>query len=112
MYLRSSPFSRLCVAKVCLKVCIVTCFLISVLATPAKHAKSDNVAFYELAYKIDLPVPETPQDCPEGYFISRSNSTIVFEPEQRGKKVHGIARWVNKNSKVGSWSGLITAIVP
>jgi len=81
-------------------------------ATPSTHAKPDGVAFCEFAFKVDLPVPETPKDCPERYFLSRSNTAIVFGPEQRGKRVNGFARWVNKNSKTGPWSGIITAIIP
>jgi len=81
-------------------------------ATPSSHAKPDGVAFCEFAYKIDLPAPETPKDCTERFFISRSNTAMVFEPEQRAKRIYGFARWVNKNSKTGPWSDVITAIIP
>jgi hypothetical protein len=81
-------------------------------ATPASHAKPDNVAFCEINYKIDVPLPSGPEECPDEVNISRSHTAIVFTPAQRGKVVNGYARWVNKNGKIGPWSGLITAIVP
>jgi hypothetical protein len=82
------------------------------LLTPLSHAKPDGVAFCELAYKIDAPAPETVKDCTDRFLVSRSNSSLVFEPEQRAKKIYGFARWVNKNSKVGPWSGIVSAIIP
>ena len=81
-------------------------------ATPSSHAKPDGVAFCEFVYTIDLPIPEAPKDCLDRYYISRSNTALVFEPEQRGKKIYGFARWVNKNSKFGPWSGMVSAIIP
>ena len=81
-------------------------------ATPGSHAKPDNVAFCEINYKVDVPLPAGPEECPEEVNISRSHTAIVFAPAQRGKVVNGYARWVNKNGKIGPWSGLITAIVP
>ncbi len=81
-------------------------------ATPGSHAKPDNVAFCELKYKVDVPSPAKPDECPESVNISRSHMAIVFTTEQRGKIVSGYARWVNKNGKTGPWSGQITAIVP
>lgn len=81
-------------------------------ATPTSHAKPANVVFCEFHYKLDGAAPEIPKDCPERLFVSKSNTTIVFEPEQRGKKIYGFARWVNKNSKVGPWSDLVTAFIP
>ena len=81
-------------------------------ATPGTHAKPDNVAFGELKYKVDIPPPAGPDECPESANISRSHTAIVFTPEQRGKKVFAYARWVNKNGKTGPWSGQVSAIVP
>jgi len=81
-------------------------------ATPGSHAKPDNVAFGELKYKVDEPLPAKPNECPESVNISRSHTAIVFTTEQRGKIVRGYARWVNKNGKTGPWSGQISAIVP
>lgn len=82
------------------------------LLTPLSHAKPDSLAFCELAYKVDAPAPETAKDCTDRFLVSRSNSSFVFEQEQRGKKLYAYARWVNKNSKYGPWSEIITAIVP
>src|SRR5665647_276158 len=81
-------------------------------ATPGSHAKPDNVAFCVIKYKVDVPLPAGPEECPEDVNISRSHTAIVFTPAQRGKVVNGYARWVNNNGKTGPWSGLITAIVP
>jgi len=81
-------------------------------ATPGSHAKPDNVAFGELKYKVDIPPPTGPDECPESANISHSRTTIVFTPEQRGKKIFAYARWVNKNGKTGPWSGQVSAIVP
>ena len=81
-------------------------------ATPATHSKPANVAFCEINYKIDAPAPATPAECPERANITRSHEAIVFTPAQRGKTVYGFARWVNRNGKVGPWSGLFTAIIP
>lgn len=81
-------------------------------ATPGSHAKPDNVAFCELKFKVDVPPPAKPDECPESVNISRSHTAVVFAPDQRGNKVFAYARWVNKNGKTGPWSGQITAIVP
>jgi hypothetical protein len=80
--------------------------------TPSVHSKPNNVAFCELVYKIDVPAPASPADCPERANIARSHEPIVFEPLQRGKQVSAFARWVNKNGKQGPWSGVVTAFVP
>jgi len=87
-------------------------FIYSDSATPSTHAKPDGVGFAEFAYTIGLPMPATAKDCPEKYYISRSNTLLVFGQEQRGQTIYGFARWVNKNSKTGPWSGIITAIIP
>ena len=87
-------------------------FYFSDTATPSTHAKPAGVAFCEFVYKMELPAPETQKDCFDRLYIPRSNFLIVFEQEQRGQKIFGFARWVNKNSKFGPWSDLITAIVP
>jgi len=81
-------------------------------ATPLSHAKPKGAAFVDFVYKLGTPAPETPADCPERYFMSRSGTPIVFEPDQRGQKIYGFARWVNKNSKTGPWSGMISGIIP
>lgn len=81
-------------------------------ASPASHSKPANVAFCELVYKVDAPAPATPTDCPERANITRSHESVVFSPAQRGKTVYAFARWINRNGKVGPWSGLVTAIVP
>lgn len=81
-------------------------------ATPASHSKPANVAFCEIVYKVDAPVPASPADCPERANITRSHEAIVFTPAQRGKTVYAFTRWVNRNGKFGPWSGIVTAIVP
>lgn len=81
-------------------------------ATPGSHAKPDNVAFCELKYKVDIPPPAGPEECPESMNVSRSHTAVVFTPDQRGKKVFAYARWVNVNGKTGPWSGQSSAIVP
>lgn len=81
-------------------------------ATPTSHSKPANVAFCEICYKIGDPAPTTVADCPTHYFISRSHEAIAFPPEMRGKTIHMFARWVNKNSKTGTWSNKISAIIP
>lgn len=81
-------------------------------ATPATHSKPDNVAFCELVYKVDAPAPAGPAECSERVNIGRSHEAIVFTPDQRGKTIYAYARWVNRNGKVGPWSGVVTAIIP
>ncbi len=81
-------------------------------ATPASHSKPANVAFCEIVHKIDAPVPVTPAECPDRANITRSHEAVIFTPEQRGKTVYAYSRWVNRNGKVGPWSGMVTAIVP
>lgn len=81
-------------------------------ATPNSHAKPEGVAFCEICYKIDGVAPVTPEECPLNKYISRSHEPLVFEPSQRGKVVYLYARWVNRNSKTGPWSGVFTSIIP
>ena len=81
-------------------------------ATPASHSKPDNVAFCELVYKVDAPAPAGPAECAERFNITRSHEAIVFTPNQRGKTIYAYGRWVNRNGKVGPWSGLLTTIIP
>jgi hypothetical protein len=81
-------------------------------ATPTIHAKPANVAFCELRYKIGDPAPISVSDCTIEHNVARSHESIVFSDEQRGLRIRGYARWVNKNGKKGPWSGQITAIIP
>ncbi|MDD2798499.1 MAG: hypothetical protein PHV20_07905 [Bacteroidales bacterium] len=76
------------------------------------RAKPANVVFAEIWYKIDVPAPTMPDECPLSCNISRSHDGIVFSPEMRGKTMFGYARWVNRNGKVGPWGGLFSAIIP
>lgn len=76
------------------------------------HYKPKNVSFCEVWYKVDAPAPAIPDDCPSSCNISRSHNAILFSTQERGKTVYGFARWVNRNGKVGPWSGMFTAIVP
>jgi hypothetical protein len=76
------------------------------------HSKPANVAFCELSYKVGDPAPSGIADCTERYNITRSHEAIVFTPEERGKKVHVFARWVNKNGKLGPWSNMVSALIP
>lgn len=80
-------------------------------ASPASHSKPGNVAFCEVVCKIS-ELPASPTECTDRYNISRSHESIVFTPEQRGKTLYGFARWVNRNGKLGPWSGLFSAIIP
>ncbi len=81
-------------------------------SAPGTHYKPDNVAFCEVWYQVGGTAPLTPADCNESTNISRSHTPIQFAPEQRSKMVYAFARWVNKNGKVGPWSGMVAAIVP
>lgn len=81
-------------------------------SAPNTHYKPANVAFCELAYKIDELPPKTVAECTERYNIARSHEGIVFAPEQRSKTVYAFARWVNKNGKMGPWGNLSSAIIP
>ncbi|MEI7675166.1 MAG: hypothetical protein WCJ03_00185 [Bacteroidales bacterium] len=81
-------------------------------ASLGSHSKPANVAFCEVVYKLDVPAPTDPAECPERANIARSHEAIVFAPAQRSKTVYAFARWVNRNGKTGPWSGMVTAIVP
>lgn len=81
-------------------------------ATPASHSKPDNVTFCELTYKVDGPAPAEPAECTDRVNITRSHRPIVFASNQRGKTIYAYARWVNRNGKMGPWSGMATAIIP
>jgi hypothetical protein len=81
-------------------------------ASPTIHAKPANVAFCEVRYKIGDPAPATVADCPDQYNVARSHEGIVFSEEQRGQKIRAYARWVNKNGKMGPWSGQISGLIP
>lgn len=80
-------------------------------ASPASHSKPNGVVFCEVLYKIN-EMPVLPAECTERHNIGRSHESIVFAPEQRGKMLYGFARWVNRNGKLGPWSGLFSAIIP
>lgn len=76
------------------------------------HSKPANVAFCELCYKVGDPAPSGIAECTERYNITRSHEAMVFAPEQRGKRLHAFARWVNKNGKLGPWSNMVSALIP
>lgn len=80
-------------------------------ASPASHSKPAGVAFCEMVCKIG-ELPASPTECTDRYNISRSHESIVFTPAQRGKTLYGFARWVNKNGRLGPWSGAFSAIIP
>ena len=81
-------------------------------ASPASHSKPLSVAFCEMCYKIDGASPVSPTECTERYNVARSHEGIVFASEKRGKTLYGFARWVNRNGKLGPWSGIFSAIIP
>lgn len=78
---------------------------------PAKHAKPYGVAFCELAYNIET-MPATPAECTAHATINRSGQAIVFDDNQRGKKVFAFARWMNRNGKSGPWSNMVYTLIP
>jgi len=80
--------------------------------TPGSHAKPNGISFCELWYKIDGAAPASPDECPDSCYISRSGSTMVFEPTQRGKTIYVYARWVTRTGKTGQWSAQFSAIIP
>jgi hypothetical protein len=81
-------------------------------ATPSVHSKPDNVAFCELRYKIGDPPPDSVRECFEQSNIARTHEAVVFTPDQRGQKIYGYARWVNKNGKFGPWTSQISGLIP
>ncbi|MBB3187841.1 hypothetical protein [Microbacter margulisiae] len=87
-------------------------FVYSDSSASGTHYKPRNVSFCEVWYKVDTPAPAIPDDCPNSCNISRSHNAILFSTQERGKTVYGFARWVNRNGKVGPWSGMFAAIVP
>jgi hypothetical protein len=72
--------------------------------------KSVIYSFFNFSISNELPASQA--ECTDRYNIGRSHESIVFAPEQRGKTLYGFARWVNRNGKLGPWSGLFSAIIP
>jgi hypothetical protein len=56
--------------------------------------------------------PDKVKDLLHSEFATRSPLELVFEEDERGKKVYFAVRWENGSGKKGLWSDIMVAIIP
>jgi hypothetical protein len=56
--------------------------------------------------------PVQVKDLLHSAFATRSPLELVFEEDERGKKVYFAVRWENGAGKKGKWSDIYSAVIP
>jgi hypothetical protein len=74
--------------------------------------KPDHVHGMELAWGIMDTQPGQISDFPHYENETANPIVLVFEEEERGKRVFYAARWVNNTAQPGPWSAIESAVVP
>ncbi|GHU51633.1 hypothetical protein FACS1894200_11990 [Spirochaetia bacterium] len=60
---------------------------------------------------FDTP-PQRVGDLPHSAFSTATPLDLVFEEDQRGKRIYFAVRWKSSTSKEGTWSEIFSAFVP
>jgi hypothetical protein len=81
-------------------------------ARAPRWGKPEHVHGLELAWSLGDAPPARVKDLLHSAFATRNPLELVFEEEDRGKKVYFAARWETSTAKKGKWSDLQFAVIP
>ena len=77
-----------------------------------RRAKPAGYHGADIAYDVLDSPPSNPQDLRRSAVSTRSNYTLRFTEEERGKRVYIAMRWQNKRGLWGEWSEVQSTIIP
>ncbi|MDR2537800.1 MAG: hypothetical protein LBC46_05795 [Treponema sp.] len=80
-------------------------------AHAARWGKPEHIHGLELVWVIADTPPARVKDLLHSAFATRNPLELVFEEEDRGKKVYFAARWETNSGKKGKWSEIQFAII-
>jgi hypothetical protein len=78
----------------------------------ARWGKPKYVHGLECVWGIREAPPDKVKDLLHSEFATRSPLELVFEENERGKKVYFATRWENGTVKKGLWSDILFAVIP
>ncbi|MDR1218501.1 MAG: hypothetical protein LBK73_02710 [Treponema sp.] len=78
----------------------------------ARWGKPEHVHGLECLWLISGKPPVKVKELLYSEFATRSPLDLVFEEDERGKKVYFAARWETGSVKKGKWSDIFSAIIP
>ena len=77
----------------------------------SKRAKPDGVGTFQVSIFIGAVAPVNPKGYTRSELFTTTPYKIVFEPEDAGKTVWFIARWVSTDHIPGDWSKAISMTI-
>ncbi|MHB9292717.1 hypothetical protein Holit_01820 [Hollandina sp. SP2] len=78
----------------------------------ARWGKPKDVHGLECLWMIRDTPPAKVKELLHSEFATRSPLELVFEEDERGKKLYFAARWESGAGKKGKWSGIFYGIIP
>ncbi|MDR1126742.1 MAG: hypothetical protein LBL06_01295, partial [Treponema sp.] len=78
----------------------------------ARWGKPEHVHGLECVWELMEEPPVKVGDLLHSNFATKNPLELVFEEDQRGKKVYFAARWETGAMKKGKWSDIFSAIIP
>ncbi|MDR1126568.1 MAG: hypothetical protein LBL06_00405 [Treponema sp.] len=78
----------------------------------ARWGKPEHVHGLECVWELAEEPPAKVSDLLHSDFATKNPLELVFEEDQRGKKVYFAARWETGAMKKGKWSDIFSAIIP
>ncbi|GHU49867.1 hypothetical protein FACS1894200_08980 [Spirochaetia bacterium] len=77
-----------------------------------RWGKPEDVHGLECLWSLLDAPPERVSDLLHSTFSTATPLDLVFEDDQRGKRIYFAVRWESDTNKKGSWSEIFSAIVP
>jgi hypothetical protein len=78
----------------------------------ARWGKPEDVQGLEFCWVIADSPPEKIADLIHSDFATRTPLSLVFDEDQRGKRLYFATRWENGTVKKGKWSDIFSAVIP
>ena len=86
--------------------------MLSDTASPMRRGRPRGAAGCEIFISLDEQAPENPDAYRFYQQSTRTAEVLSFMPDQGGKPIHLLLRWVNPTGKPGPWSDPVSIIVP
>jgi hypothetical protein len=77
-----------------------------------KKAKPYGVTAAVLSYAVLNAPPAKHEDLNRVVLVTRTPYILTFTEEERAKTVYVAMRWMNKKGQTGTWSEIVSAIIP
>jgi hypothetical protein len=78
----------------------------------SKEEKPADAYGVRYAWQLDGTAPATPADLPKSKFSRKTAEKFSWDPSDQGKLVHYATAYENSKGDIGSWSGIVSTIVP